>query len=458
MPFALPSVALLVALAPPAGVGGGAAVEASPVGADAQASAEGSPRPRLSRRKQLPWIRRWAPERNTVELGVYGGIFVPARDLELFEPDPLQARQGFKPLAKVAPDFGVRAAYLPSRFFGLELEGGVMPTKAEGDRATLWTARGHLIAQLGLWSVTPFAVVGASALGVQSSRTVVGDDVDAAIHVGLGTKFYLSRRAMIRIDLRDTISASRGVDQGATNTIEALVGVSIVLGRKRDRDEPTRPDPVPEPPPSDRDGDGVPDDPDGCPDVPGDPPTGCPPPSDRDGDTFIDEKDVCPDAPGIAPDGCPDRDPDKDNILDPDDVCRDQPETVNGFEDGDGCPDEIPSDFTDLEVLEGVFFATNEDKLGASSTEVLDRAAATLQKFPNVKVEISGHTDSTGNREHNMDLSQRRAEAVKRYLVGKGIDDKRLVTRGAGPDEPLDSNASLSGRAKNRRIEFRVLR
>lgn len=305
--------------------------------------------------------------------------------------------------------------------------------------------------------MTPFVVVGAGALGVSSPRAAVGSDVDASLHVGLGAKFYINRSLMLRLDLRDVITARRGVDEGATNTIEALLGLSVTLGRKRDRDP--IPTPIePPPPPADRDGDGVLDTDDQCIDVPGDKPSGCPPPGDRDGDGFTDDVDACVDVPGIAPDGCPDPDPDKDGILGTNDACPDVAETKNGFEDTDGCPDEVPTDFAGLEVLEGVFFPTNEDTLGKTSIDILDRAVAALQKHPSVRVEISGHTDSTGNREHNMDLSQRRAEAVKRYLVEHGIEASRMETRGAGPDEPLDSNSSNAGRAKNRRIEFRVLK
>lgn len=412
----------------------------------------------LSKRKDKKWINRWAPERNMVELGVYAGIFIPARDLELFEATNMLPRQGFRPFGKVAPDFGGRLAYMPIRHFGLELEGGAMPSKAGGERATLWHARGHFIAQLGLWSVTPFVVVGASGLGVSSSRAAVGKDIDPAIHMGLGAKFFINRYLMFRLDLRDTITARRGVDAGATNNLEVLLGLSLTLGRKKDRDLPP-PEPVPEPPPKDTDGDGVFDPDDQCVDVPGEKPTGCPPEiGDKDGDGFKDDVDACIDVPGIAPDGCPDKDPDKDGILDPDDKCANEPETKNGFEDGDGCPDEVPKDFSDLEVLEGVFFATNKDTLGKTSIAILDRAVEALKKHPSVRVEISGHTDSVGNREYNMDLSQRRAEAVKKYLVDHGIDAARMEVRGAGPDEPLDSNSSNPGRAKNRRIEFRVLR
>jgi OmpA-OmpF porin, OOP family len=413
-----------------------------------------SPSKRLSKRKQLKWIDRWAPERNTVELGVYGGVMLPARDLELFEADRTLPRQGFKPFGRAAGDFGARVGYYPLRFLGLEVEGGAMPTKAAGERATLWTVRGQVVGQLGLWSVTPFATVGAGAFSVASKRGAVGNDVDAALHLGLGVKAYLSRRAMLRLDLRDVITARRGVSDGATNTIEILLGVSIVLGRKKDRDEP----PVTPPPaPGDRDGDGVLDRDDRCIDVPGEKPSGCPPEGDKDGDGFLDSKDACPEVAGIAPDGCPNPDADNDGILIPDDKCPEQAETRNGFEDTDGCPDEVPAEFGELEVLQGVFFDVNKESLKPESKQTLDIAVAALQKHASVRVEISGHTDSTGNREHNMQLSQRRADAVKQYLVDHGIDAKRIETRGAGPDEPLDSNATNKGRAQNRRIEFRVM-
>jgi len=415
-----------------------------------------SGKPRLSKRRDRKWLHRWAPERNTFEGGIWAGIMIPARDLELFEADLDLPRQGFRTLARVAPDLGVRLGYYPIRYLGLEVEGGVMPTTADGLDATLWTVRGHVVGQLGMWSVTPFALVGAGALGVASGRASVGNDVDAALHLGLGLKTYLTRRTMLRLDLRDIITTRRGVAKGATNTIEILLGFSVVLGRKRDVDDPGKPPPPAEP---DRDGDGVLDKDDKCPDDPGPKPTGCPPPGDRDGDGFLDPDDKCPDDAGIAPDGCPDRDPDKDGILDPDDKCPTEPENKNGFEDGDGCPDGIPSDIEQFEgTLEGVNFDFGKDTLRPESKAKLDTAVDIMTKHSSVRVEISGHTDSVGGRDANMDLSQRRADAVKRYLVEKGIAADRIETRGAGPDEPIDSNKSDSGRAKNRRIEFKVLR
>jgi OOP family OmpA-OmpF porin len=460
MPTHVP-LALLASLAapaeePPAEASTEVAASAPAASADVDTTTPAPARQKLSKRRDRKWLDRWAPERNTFEGGVWAGIMIPARDLELFEADRDLPRQGFRTLARVAPDLGLRVGYYPIRFLGLEAEGGAMPTSADGTGATLWTVRGHVVGQLGLWSITPFALVGAGAFSVASERAALGNDVDAALHLGLGLKAYLSRRTMLRLDFRDVITARRGVARGATNTIEILLGFSIVLGRKRDVDGEPPPDPVPE---RDRDGDGIVDSKDKCPEDPGPAPDGCPPPGDKDGDGFLDPDDKCPEEPGIAPDGCPDLDPDKDGILYPDDKCPTDPETKNGFEDGDGCPDGIPTDIEQFEgTLEGVNFDFGKDTLREESKAKLDKAAEIMTKHASVKVEISGHTDSIGGRDANMNLSQRRADAVKRYLVDKGIAADRIETRGAGPDEPIDTNKTNPGRARNRRIEFRVLR
>ncbi len=203
----------------------GAATVADTSGISGGATVDAAPRKGLSRRRDRKWIHRWAPERHMVELGVFGGILVPARDLELFEPDPTLPRQGFRPFARVAPEIGGRVGYFPIRHFGIEIEGAGMPTTAGGERANVWTARGHFVGQLGMWSVTPFVVVGAGALGVASPRGAVGSDVDASLHLGLGAKFYINRYLMLRLDVRDVITARRGVAEGATNSIEALLGL-----------------------------------------------------------------------------------------------------------------------------------------------------------------------------------------------------------------------------------------
>jgi OOP family OmpA-OmpF porin len=445
------------------GLAGSPALAAPDVGASLKGGAKGLSKSdsTLSKRTHLRWIDRWAPERNTLEIGAFAGLVVPPRDLELFRPDLDRPRQGYQPFRRVALDVGGRVGYFPIRHFGLELEGAFMPTVTAETEPNLpvrmWAARGHLVGQLGLYSVVPFVLIGGGALGVRSGEVAVGNDTDPALHIGLGVKAHINRRITVRLDLRDTISPRLGLDRGVANTVEALLGLSITLGRKRDKDEEKIEPPAKTPAPGDRDGDGFVDPDDKCPDVAGIAPDGCPP-GDRDKDGFADPDDACPDEAGIAPDGCPDRDPDKDGILDPDDKCPTEPETVNRFEDGDGCPDALPDEVRAFEgALEGVNFDLGQATLQAGSSVTLDKAVDVLKKYPDVRVEISGHTDSTGSRDLNMDLSGRRADTVKQYLVDKGIDGSRITTRGAGPDEPLETNATKSGRAKNRRIEFRVL-
>jgi OmpA-OmpF porin, OOP family len=413
----------------------------------------------LSKRTDRPWVRRWTPERNMVELGAFGGAVFPARDLELFEPRVARPHQGFLPLATVAPDVGGRLAYFPLRFAGIEAEGAYMPTTTldDGFGATVWAARGHAVAQLPFASIVPFAVVGGGVLSVTSPRVILGSDIDQAFHLGIGTKIFINRRLMARLDLRDVISPRRGVNAGATNSIEVLLGLSLTLGRKRDRDAVPPADEPPPKTPRDGDGDGFLDADDACPTKAGVAPDGCPAPADPDGDGFLAD-DACPTEAGVAPDGCPGRDADRDGVLVPDDGCPDEAEIFNGFDDDDGCPDDVPDAVKEFAGrLEGVNFELNRSTLTKASLPVLDQAVKVLVEFPSVRIEISGHTDNSGGRDTNMRLSQKRAEAVAKYLVEHGVDSARIVTRGAGPDEPIDSNSTREGRANNRRIEFRVL-
>jgi outer membrane protein OmpA-like peptidoglycan-associated protein len=208
----------------------------------------------------------------------------------------------------------------------------------------------------------------------------------------------------------------------------------------------------------DTDGDGILDPDDKCVTVPGvEAYQGCPIP-DTDGDGILDPDDKCVDVPGVeAYQGCPIPDTDKDGILDPDDACKDKPETKNNYKDADGCPDEIPKEVEKFSgVIKGIYFDTNKDVVKKQSEKILDEALDVFLKFPDMKVEISGHTDSQGSRDLNVDLSRRRAEAVKKWLVDRGVAASRMTTRGAGPDEPVDTNETKAGHALNRRIEFKL--
>jgi outer membrane protein OmpA-like peptidoglycan-associated protein len=109
-------------------------------------------------------------------------------------------------------------------------------------------------------------------------------------------------------------------------------------------------------------------------------------------------------------------------------------------------------------ILDKVFFETNSDVIKAESFKLLDEVGSVIMANPQVgRVEVSGHTDSDGEDASNLDLSQRRAESVKRYLESKGVKSDRLVAKGYGETKPIDKNTSAKGKAKNRRVEFNLI-
>ena len=181
---------------------------------------------------------------------------------------------------------------------------------------------------------------------------------------------------------------------------------------------------------------------------------GCPDP-DNDNDGVIDAQDGCPDEmediDGFQDyDGCPDPDNDGDGVLDAADNC---PDTPTGVAVGiDGCP--IVAEIKAEMVLEGVSFARNSADLTAASFEVLDKVIESMKAYPNVSVEIQGHTDSTGSAAYNLDISSRRATSVMNYMTGKGIASDRLSAVGYGEDLPIADNMEAKGRATNRRVEL----
>lgn len=197
----------------------------------------------------------------------------------------------------------------------------------------------------------------------------------------------------------------------------------------------------------DRDGDGIADKDDACPDVAG-PKTfnGCP---DSDGDGVPDSKDKCPTQAGVAKyDGCPIPDKDNDGVADDEDRCPETPGPVSNF----GCPRLEEMNFN----ARAVTFVTGSSKLTRQATQELDELVVILNKYPKLAINIDGHTDNTGKADKNMALSQTRAEEVKKYLVGKGIDGERLSANGYGQEKPLGDNKTATGRAQNRRVEFSV--
>jgi OOP family OmpA-OmpF porin len=477
------------------------AAPASPPAANAEVAA--TPAPRAEDDASTPWIRRYRPVKNSWELGIYGGAFLPSYRHEFYAPDLTAPDLGHQRFARAGFDLGARVGYYPLRVLGLELEGGVVPTKTErGQPALLYTFRPVALLQLP-YRIAPFARVGFGLVGVSSDA--LGKDIDPSLNVGGGVKFYVNQLVALRLDVVDNIATARGVGNGRSNNMEFLLGLSLRLGaREKPKDQPAalrdtdrdglydpgqvgvaRADEdacpeVPGPrenrgcPLRDSDGDGFydpdqsgtpPGTIDACPAVRGIPENqGCPL-IDSDGDRLYDpgqpvaasEIDDCPNEPGPrALQGCPDRD--KDLIADRIDKCPDAPEVYNQIDDRDGCPDEVPRSVKTLAgVIEGIYFDVDKDTIKPRSRKVLDRAVAVLKEHSTTRWQIEGHTDSDGAREHNMDLSQRRADSVKRYLVEHGVDEARLVAKGFGPDQPIDTNATSAGKAKNRRIEFKLI-
>jgi outer membrane protein OmpA-like peptidoglycan-associated protein len=214
-------------------------------------------------------------------------------------------------------------------------------------------------------------------------------------------------------------------------------------------------------PDPDNDKDGIPDTEDRCPNEPEDKDgfedtDGCPDP-DNDKDGIPDTEDKCPNEPGPAINqGCPDVDRDGDGVPDRIDNCPDEPGPVENH----GCAQKQLVTITNgkLELVDRVYFRTDKDIIETRSNAILDNVAKVLLAHPEIaKVRVEGHTDNRGGAKHNQDLSQRRAAAVVKYLVGKKVARDRLDPAGFGQDRPIADNDSDTGRATNRRVEFVIV-
>ncbi len=216
------------------------------------------------------------------------------------------------------------------------------------------------------------------------------------------------------------------------------------------QDEDGCPDP-------DNDDDGLLDGADDCPVEPGPASTrGCP---DRDGDTVVDSIDACPDEAGtLDTNGCPDQDGDR--VPDHRDQCPTEPADARvDPARSDGCPARVVVTKDEVVILDKVFFDTGKATIKTASFAILDEVAGVLKSYPDIEqIEVQGHTDAQGSDASNLSLSQRRADSVRQYLIDKGVEPGRLVAKGYGETVPVDTNDTADGRAKNRRVQFLILK
>ncbi len=372
------------------------------------------------------------------------------------------------------------------------------PARLIGQLSYLWRRDGAA-ADLQLADEVGFGVgaeVGLSALRLGGSLLIEASGVTSVrdpLDAGLAA-------AELRLGWRTRVASSWLVTAGAGSGLTRAVGTPgyrAILAVAF----------APQPP--DRDGDGIPDGVDACPDDPEDYDRfadldGCPD-DDNDRDGIRDVDDACPDVPedmnGISDldgcpegdrpdldgdgipddvdhcpgakedfdsfedgDGCPDPDNDHDGVRDDDDECPTEKETINGRDDYDGCPDEgegVTEYVADqrIEIKETIHFETGKAAIKVESQWVLNQVALQLLAHAEVeRVRVEGHTDNVGSAVGNLTLSQARAEEVRNYLIGQGVDKERLEAIGYGEERPIDSNDTLDGRARNRRVEFVILR
>jgi OOP family OmpA-OmpF porin len=292
---------------------------------------------------------------------------------------------------------------------------------------------------------SPYVLFGVGVIDAELDALPV-DDSSASYSIGAGftADIFGDARAALRVEYRsryDDLFSMRGDDDIVS------IGLQFPFGG--------RPAPVVAPAVDpDTDGDGVPDSADRCPNTPRGQTVdadGCTIVIDDDRDGVPNAMDRCPNTmAGVAVDanGC-EVDADGDGVVDRLDRC---PGTRAGaVVDVNGC--EIRDEIT----LPGVNFETNSDRLLPEAVGVLAEATQTLLRNPQLVVEVAGHTDSDGAADYNLDLSNRRAAAVRQFFIDRGVPADQLSARGYGETQPIAENNTSTGKAQNRRVVLRVL-
>ena len=302
-----------------------------------------------------------------------------------------------------------------------------------------------------------------AGVGFQSVKNEMYSNKDETVYnYGVGLRYILSPRVHAKFDAKHLIT------DNSSDTFMYTAGLAINF------DEPIK---VPKE--VDSDGDGVLDKSDNCPNTPKGvevDASGCP--IDSDGDGVVDYLDKCPDTPAgvsVNESGCP-IDSDGDGVADYLDKCPNTPAgagvDANGCpldSDGDGvadyldkCPNtpkgfRVDKDGCKVSFMFNVNFEFNSDKLTTNSLGSIKEFKTFLSENTGYNAEIQGHTDSKGKDSYNQSLSEKRAKAVSTKLIELGINKNRLTSKGYGETQPVADNATDEGRAKNRRVEGKLI-
>lgn len=337
--------------------------------------------------------------------------------------------------------------------------------------------------------VSPYLIAGygLSDFGKKLSIEGVFNSQEAGRTITGGVGFDIVVSEKISLNLRSAYRLSE--EKGTYKHLQHIIGFNYNFGQgDSDKDGvPDKKDSCPEEPGlkeyngcPDTDGDKIPDNKDNCPEEFGAEATnGCP---DSDGDLVADKDDECPKIMGLVElNGCPDAD--EDGVADKDDECPEEAGTVENKgcpwldTDGDGvtdnedaCPEEAGSaenkgcPMISNEIVETInqlatqinFVADSDRIQGRVALDALNEIKTLLDSNPDGNLVIEGHTSSDGEEEANLALSKVRANAVKVFLVGLGVNENRLKTEGYGEDRPISENETSEGRAQNRRVQFRT--
>lgn len=386
------------------------------------------------------------------------------------------------------PVLGLRGGYNFTKHLGIEAIYDYV-TNTSNSSGSLKNITGHRFGGQALYhffpdnTLVPYVAAGFSGLRLKGDG--VNGNNHGAFDYGVGAKYFVDDNVAFRGDIRHI---TYSYESGNYNNVEFLLGLYLQFGGAQPAAKPVAapapppepvkvvaapapapepvkitPAPVPEPvpvvvippPPADSDNDGVIDPLDKCPGTPAGVKVdgnGCP--IDTDKDSVADYLDKCPDTPaGVVVDGngCP-VDTDKDGVADYLDKC---PDTLAGVVvDAKGCAVEAAKKFCDKPSVIAIAFDSNKADVKAQYHDELDKIGSFLKEFPSSKGSIEGHTDAAGSKQANQKLSQARAESVRAYIINKfGIDGSRVVAKGHGSSNPVASNKTAAGKAKNRRIE-----